>query len=106
MRLRAFYAARKLQVVRGHPFGFKNGQKRYDFFEAVGEAKEASTRVVLFILDEIEKFCAQNQWRGPRRNDEQWLEEYLQEDVLLNIIPRDQNGITILQRSFSLLKSL
>ncbi len=98
--------ANKLQVVRGHQLLVEPGgdQEPMRFFEAIEEASHASSRLIHHVLQELEKHCNSAGWRGPKRGDEQWLEEYLQEDVLRSIVPRDENGRVILKHAFSFLR--
>lgn len=42
---------------------------------------------------------------GPKKGDGDWLDEYMQEDVLLCVIPRGENGARIYDKAFSFLKS-
>ena len=93
----------KLRVIRGHPFGFDLGSRRLGFAEAVREASDASRRIVLEVLGQLEQFCAHEGWRGPKCGDGDWVTEYLQEDLLLSVIPRGGNGGKMLSRAFSLL---
>ena len=76
--------ASKLHVVRGHPFGFDiktlTISKRLTFFEMLKFAGESSTAIIAFILGEIEKHCQQEGLRGPKRGNDEWLTEYIQED--------------------------
>lgn len=99
--------ANKMCVVRGHPFGFTldSEGRAINFYAAVQEASGASARLVRHLLAEIEKHCALHGWRGPKRGDSAWLEDYLQEDVLLGVIPRNKEGKNILGRAFSLLNA-
>lgn len=97
--------ASKLRVVRGHPFGFDFGTERVDFFDAVERAKNASRNLITYILSEIESFCIKNGWRGPKKGDDDWLDEYLQGDVLLRVIPRGEKGALIYKKAFSLLEA-
>jgi hypothetical protein len=98
--------ASKLQVVRGHPFGFDiktlTISKRLKFFEMLEFAGGSSTAIIAFILGEIEKHCQQEGWRGPKRGDDEWLNEYIQEDLLLNVLPDGPDRVEILKRGFSM----
>lgn len=98
--------AGKLAIVRGYPLLVDVGSAlpRLTFFEAVQEASHASSRLIHHALRALEEHCASAKWSGPKRGDERWLEEYLQEDVLLSVIPRDDDGHVILKYAFSFLK--
>ena len=93
----------KLKIVRGHPFLYTLGKKDLPFFDTILEARDVSQRFIYKTLEKIEKFCSTEGWRGPKRGDNEWQTEYLGEDLLLNVIPRNDQGKEILRRAFSLL---
>ena len=78
---------------------------KFNFFELVDKANIESKEFILACLKLIEKHCKDNKlWRGPKLGDDAWLNEYLQEDVLLNIIPEKNRG-KILIRAFNLIQN-
>ena len=105
--------AGKLRVVRGHPFGFKVEQPKRNgpgteeietnFFQAINEAATSSKEFIETALQVIETRCEEMTWRGPKRNDSDWFDEYLGEDLLLNIIPREVSGRAVLMKMLSLI---
>ena len=97
--------ASKLRIIRGHPFGFNIDMwhGKISFFEMVNKTSHSSKNIILHILTILESYCKENKWPGPKKGDDWWVDEYLQEDVLLNVIPRGKSGIKILKKAFSLL---
>jgi hypothetical protein len=93
----------KLQIVRGHGFGFQFIDKKVPFTELVAIAEKKSHAFVLSILDLFAHANLGVVDRVPRRGDEEWADGYLGDDVLLAIIPREESGPKILTRAFSLL---
>src|SRR5207247_10143313 len=75
---------------------------RTSFFQAVGEAATGSKEFIEAALRVIETRCEEMAWRGPKRNDSDWFDEYLGEDLLLNIIPREVSGRAVLLTMLSL----
>jgi hypothetical protein len=94
----------KLGVVRGGPLLLRTNGVEVDFAQALLVAQEASKAFVIRALELIESFCATRNWSGPKRGDDQWLNEYLQEDVLVGVLPQGSARHDILRRGFSLLK--
>lgn len=94
----------KLRVVRGHPYGFDLGTfGRHSFFDLVDIAEQQSKDFILYCLSKIEKHCTDNEyWRGPKFNDWDWYDEYLQEDAFITVIP-EKNRQEILKRAFGIL---
>jgi hypothetical protein len=94
--------AQKLQIVRGHGFGFQFIDKKVSFAELITMAQKKSRA---FIFSILELFTYANMSvvnRVPRRDDEEWVDSYLGDDFLLAIIPREANGPKILMRALSL----
>jgi hypothetical protein len=98
--------ANKLQVVRGHPLLFRitEDSEPITFFDMVGKGSELSKLFIQKAIAHIEEHCRAAGWRGPVRGTA-WLEEYLQEDLLITVLPRQASGIAneILRIAFSLL---
>lgn len=93
----------KLSIVRGHGFRYILGSKHISFFDSILDARNYSLRFIHKTLDRIEEFCRQEKWPGPKRGDDNWQTEYIDEDFLLNVIPRSHQGPEILMRAFSVL---
>lgn len=96
--------ASKLRVVRGHPFVYDLGYKRANFFDMVEEASQTSRRIFSNILSEIESFCVLNQWQPLQYGRVYYCDEYLSEDVLLNVIPREKDGLKAMQLAMDLIQ--
>lgn len=94
----------KLRVVRGHPFGFDLGGEHVTFFASIDAARSAARNLLDFALAAIGLHCEAAGWRGPRRGDRNWLEEYLQEDALLWVVPRGGSGAKLLAKAFAVLE--
>lgn len=94
----------KLCVVRGGPLLLRIKGTEVDFPQTLLVAQESSRIFVLRALELIEGFCKTHNWPGPKRGDEQWFDEYLQEDVLVGVLPQGNARREILRRGFSLLK--
>lgn len=98
--------AKKLQVVRGHPFGFEikalTMVKRMSFFDLLAHADKSTKAILDHILSEIETHCAAAHWRGPKHGDDEWLMEYLQGDLMLNVLPEGPDRGQILLRGFAM----
>lgn len=98
--------ASKLRIVRGHPFGYGFGYEKVDFFEMVEKASKSSKKIFDKLLGKIEVFCKQNHWQPLQFGREYYIEEYLSEDVLLNVLPREQDGIKVLKIASDLILGL
>ncbi len=95
----------KLKLVRGHEFGFDLGANgKYNYFQLVELSEDKSKTFIKFCLNKIQKHCEANVgWRGPKFNDDEWYDEYLQEDAFISVIP-EKNRANILRSAFELLK--
>lgn len=97
-------AAGKLKVVRGSDFGFDLGGVKVTFDRSLEMAQKQSLSFLRICVSVIEAFCAQQKLVGPKRGDSHWVSEYLDEDLLLGVIPREGDGIQIVNRAASLLE--
>ena len=93
----------KLRIVRGHGFGFDLGGVRITFARGLEMAQKQSLQFLGLCLSVLEEFCTRQKITGPKRGDTHWASEYLDDDVLLHVIPREGDGLEILQRALSLL---
>ncbi len=93
----------KLMVVRGHQFGYDLGHEKVDFFDMVEKASESSRRIFENIFQQIEDFCVTNKWQPLQHGREYYFDEYLDEDVLLNVLPRDKDGLVALKKAMNLI---
>ena len=96
--------AAKLQLVRGHGIRTNLGTK--NIRELVDIAKNDATSVFNHIFIKIENFCKSNRWQPLGMGRDYFLEEYLGEDLLLNVIPREGNGRSILIELSNILKNI
>ena len=91
----------KLMIVRGHPIssslGTENIRGLVDF------ARSDSEEIFKYIYSAIEQYCKENSWQPLKSGREYYVDEYLDEDILLNVIPRDLNGTSIVRRALELL---
>jgi hypothetical protein len=94
----------KICVVRGGPLLLRTNGAEVDFPQALLVAQETSKSFVIRALELIEGFCATHNWPSPKRGDDRWLDDYLQEDVLVGVLPQGNARRDILSRGFSLLK--
>jgi hypothetical protein len=95
--------AHKLRIVRGHPFGFDINDKPYTYEQSLELASDVSKRFIFAVMDGLSSMNKLAVNRIPTRGDEAWLDEYLQEDVLLGVIPRGATGVRVLKKAFSFL---
>lgn len=93
----------KLRIVRGHPISTALGTR--DIRGLVDLAKKDSEELFKHLYKAVEDFCKSNDWQPLKFGREYFVDEYLNEDILLNVIPRDTNGIPIVQRARDLLLS-
>lgn len=98
-------AAGKLKVVRGSGFGFELGGVSVTFDRSLEMAQKHSLSFLRICVSVIEAFCANQKLVGPKRGNSYWVSEYLDEDLLLGVIPRDEDGIHIVNRAASLLET-
>lgn len=96
-------SAQKLRIVRGHPFGFKLETGKVSYEQTVLLARDMSENFILAVLDSFKRCDYTAVDRVPKPGDEEWIDEYLQDDVLLGVIPRGTGGARILTRAFSLI---
>lgn len=94
----------KLKIVRGNGFGFDLGGARFTFERGLQMAHKQSLSFLRICVAKLEIFCAEHKIVGPKRGDSYWLTEYLDEDLLLGVIPREGDGIEIVNRAASLLQ--
>jgi len=93
----------KLQIIRGHSFGYKLDNKKYIFFEMVDLASESSQRIFQNIFKNIENFSKKNNWQPLQHGRDYFIDDYLDEDAFLNIIPREKDGLASLKKAFNLI---
>jgi hypothetical protein len=94
----------KLRIVRGNGFGFdEGGGVRYSFERALERAHQHSLIFLRAALVRIESFCSTHRVTGPKSGDSYWIEEYIDEDFLLGVIPREAEGLKIVARASALL---
>jgi hypothetical protein len=88
----------------GHPFGFQFEDKKIAYIEVVTLAKERSRAFIWRVLDELARMALPAVDTIPRRGDadQNWYEEYIQEDMLLNVVGTSARG-QILLRALALL---
>lgn len=94
----------KLKIVRGSGFSFDLGGAKVKFDRSLEMAHKRSLSFLCICLAKIEAFCSQHRIVGPKRGDSYWVSEYLDEDLFLGVIPRDGDGIQIVNRAVSLLQ--
>jgi len=94
----------KLRIVRGNGFSFDLGESRFTFERSLEMAHKQSLSFLRVCVATLETFCAAHKIVGPKRGDSYWVTEYLDEDFLLGVIPREGNGIQIVNRAASLLQ--
>lgn len=95
----------KLKIVRGHGFGFDLGGVKITFERSLEMAHKHSLSFLRVCVSKIEAFCAEHKIVGPKRGDSYWESEYLDEDLLLGVIPREGDGVEIVKRAASLLQT-
>lgn len=95
----------KLRIVRGNGFGFDLGGARFSFERSLEMAHKHSLSFLRGCVAKLETFCAEHKIVGPKRGDSYWVTEYLDEDLLLGVIPREGDGIQIVNRAASLLQT-
>lgn len=95
--------AHKLRIVRGHPFGFEFDGTRYTYDQSLELARDVSKRFIFAVMDAFSSVKQNVVQRVPARGDDDWLNEYLQEDFLLGVIPPGATGGRILKKAFSFL---
>lgn len=85
---------KKLRIVRGHPFHFLIGKNQHNFIEIVNLAKAQSNIFIVEILDSLKALKTKAVDTIPLRGDidENWLQEYMQEDILLGVMPVEMRG--------------
>ncbi|MGA3267318.1 MAG: hypothetical protein ABSE16_10895 [Verrucomicrobiota bacterium] len=95
----------KLRIVRGNGFVLDLGGSKFTFERGLQMAQKQSLSFFRICLSVIEAFCAKNKIVGPRRGDSHWVTEYLDEDFLLGVVPREGDGLEILKKAASLLQN-
>ncbi len=96
--------AQRLQIVRGHALRFVFLTKPgYSYSKILDRAQLLSKQFILDILERFQMVSPDVIDSVPQRGDAMWVDEYLGEDVLLGIIPRDNAGPRILKKAFGLL---
>lgn len=95
----------KLRIVRGNGFGFDLGGVRVTFERSLEMAHKQSLSFLRVCVAKLEAFCTEHKIVGPKRGDSYWVTEYLDEDLLLGVIPREGDGIEILKKAASLLQN-
>ena len=93
----------KLRIVRGHPVSTALGTR--DIRGLVDLTRKDSEELFKHLYEAVEDFCKNKAWQPLRFGRGYFVDEYLDEDVFLNIIPRDASGILIVKRALDLLSS-
>jgi hypothetical protein len=85
---------KKLRIVRGHPLYFVVGDDEYSFVQIVELAKDQSHAFITGVLDKLAGLKVKAVDTFPIRGDVDgnWLQEYMQEDMLLGVISEDMRG--------------
>lgn len=91
----------KLKIVRGHPICTDLGTS--DIRGLVDLASKDSEDLFKHIYTAVEDFCIKNNWQPLKSGWEYFVDEYLDEDILLNVIPRDASGTPIVRKALELL---
>lgn len=93
----------KLQIVRGHPIRHEFGIRKTDDIRGLIDfARQDSEEIFEHIYKEIEQFYKKE--GGPLGGGrELFLNDYIDDDILLNVIPRDKDGNKIMERVYQLL---
>jgi hypothetical protein len=96
--------ATKLRIVRGHPLHFIIDDKQHSFVEIVDLAKDRSREFITGVLDTLAGLDVKAVDTVPIRGDvnENWLQEYMQEDILLGVMSNGMRG-RVLRLAHSLL---
>ncbi|MCK5921951.1 MAG: hypothetical protein KAG66_13485 [Methylococcales bacterium] len=91
----------KLKIVRGHPVCTALGTQ--DIRSLVDAARKDSEELFKHLYKAVEDFCKAKSWQPLKFGREYFVDEYLDEDILLNVIPRDESGTPIIRRALKLL---
>lgn len=95
----------KLKTVRGDGFGFDLGNGvKITFERSLEMAQHQSLSFLRICVDALEAFCSTGNVVGPKRGDSHWVGEYLDDDLLRGVIPREGDGIEIVKRAALLLE--
>lgn len=96
----------KFLLVQGRPVPFRlEDGTTNSFADALAESRLTSRSVLYEALAHIERHCATEKWPGPKRGDDYWQVEYLQDDLLLSVFPTDEARRRTLARGFGLLRA-
>lgn len=89
--------ASKLGIMRGKTLRFGDAQQSQSFENKIIEARDKSRNFIISTLDEVRSLSNRAVDRIPRRgdNDEDWLQEYMQEDIYLNIMSNGMRANTV-----------
>jgi hypothetical protein len=99
--------AQRLRIVRGHTLRFVLFEKPgYSYSKILEQARDTSKKFLSQILQCLQTVDPNVIDRVPERGESMWVEEYLGEDVLLGIIPRNNTGPRILRKAFDLIDEL
>jgi hypothetical protein len=84
----------KLRIVRGNPLYFVIGDKQYSFVQIVDMAKDRSHAFITGVLDKLAGLKVKAVDTVPIRGDvdENWLQGYMQEDMLLGVMSDYMRG--------------
>lgn len=97
-------AVGKIRAVRGHPVKFFTGDEALSLSEAVERAREDSEAFVTECLQRVGRAFRVRGWGWPRPGDDESIANLLHEDYMLNVIPRTDEGATILGSAYQLLQ--
>ncbi|VWC54014.1 hypothetical protein [Burkholderia lata] len=95
--------ASKLRIVRGHGIATALGTR--DVRGLVDIARADSEEIFKYIYATVEAFCKTHKWQPLQHGREYYVDEYLDEDILLNVIPREGDGAKLMRRTVNLLLS-
>jgi len=89
--------AGKLRVLRGHSLRFGAPSNSLSLDEMVMKARDMSRTFITKMLDEVARLPKKAVDTFPRRGDatENWLQEYMQEDIYLGLMSEDMRAKTL-----------
>lgn len=86
----------KASIVRGHGFGFGST----DYFACVEKCRIQSAEVISDCHEVIERFAITSGINYPDLNSDWWIHEFLDDDLLRGVIPREDAGIRAIKLGF------
>ncbi|PDT81800.1 hypothetical protein [Sinorhizobium sp. BJ1] len=84
----------KLRVLRGHPLRFGTPSQSASLDNMISRARNKSRDFIITTLDRVAALPSQAADTFPKRgdDDENWLLEYMQEDIYLGLMSDDMRG--------------